>query len=34
VSIVAQIKESGDEAVSRWAVELDGVEPARAQPTE
>jgi histidinol dehydrogenase len=34
VSIVAQIKESGEEAVSRWAVELDGVEPARAQPTE
>jgi histidinol dehydrogenase len=33
-SIVAQIKESGEEAVSRWAVELDGVEPARAQPTE
>jgi histidinol dehydrogenase len=33
-TIVAQIKESGDEAVSRWAVELDGVEPARAQPTE
>jgi len=34
VSIVSQIKESGDEAVSRWAVELDGAEPARAQPTE
>ena len=34
MSIVSQIKESGDEAVSRWAVELDGVEPARAQPTE
>ncbi len=33
-SIVAQIKESGEEAVSRWAVELDGMEPARAQPTE
>ena len=33
-SIVEQIKESGDEAVSRWAVELDGAEPARAQPTE
>jgi histidinol dehydrogenase len=33
-TIVAQIKESGDEAVSRWAVELDGVEPTRAQPTE
>src|SRR5207248_7277674 len=34
LSIVSQIKESGEEAVSRWAVELDGVEPARAQPTE
>ena len=34
MSIVSQIKESGEEAVSRWAVELDGVEPARAQPTE
>jgi histidinol dehydrogenase len=34
VSIVAEIKESGDEAVRRWAVELDGVEPARARPTD
>jgi len=34
LTIVSQIKESGDEAVSRWAVELDGAEPARAQPTE
>ena len=34
MSIVSQIKESGEEAVSRWAVELDGVEPTRAQPTE
>ena len=33
-SIVSQIKESGDEAVTRWAVELDGVEPERAHPTE
>jgi len=33
-SIVAQIKESGAEAVWRWAAELDGSEPARAQPTE
>jgi histidinol dehydrogenase len=33
-SIVAQIKQSGEEAVWRWAAELDGVEPARAQPTE
>ena len=31
-SIVAQIKESGEEAVWRWAVDLDGVEPVRAQP--
>jgi histidinol dehydrogenase len=34
VSIVSQIKEEGQEAVSRWAVDLDGVEPVRAQPTE
>jgi histidinol dehydrogenase len=34
MSIVSQIKEEGQEAVSRWAVELDGVEPVRAQPTE
>jgi histidinol dehydrogenase len=33
-AIVAQIKESGEEAVWRWAEELDGVEPARAHPTE
>jgi histidinol dehydrogenase len=33
-SIVAQIKASGEEAVWRFAEELDGVEPARAQPTE
>jgi histidinol dehydrogenase len=33
-SIVAEIKEAGDAAVRRWAEELDGVEPARAQPTE
>jgi len=34
MSIVSQIKEEGLDAVSRWAVELDGVEPMRAQPTE
>jgi histidinol dehydrogenase len=34
VTIVSQIKEEGQEAVARWAVELDGVEPVRAQPTE
>jgi histidinol dehydrogenase len=33
-SIVSQIKASGEEAVWRWAEELDGVEPARAHPTE
>jgi histidinol dehydrogenase len=32
VSIVGEIKEEGFEAVKRWAVELDGVEPARAEP--
>jgi histidinol dehydrogenase len=32
VTIVADIKEQGLEAVRRWAVELDGVEPARAEP--
>ncbi|HWE81331.1 MAG TPA: histidinol dehydrogenase [Gaiellaceae bacterium] len=30
MSIVEEIKRDGDEAVRRWAVELDGVEPARA----
>ena len=33
-SIVSQIKESGDEAVTRWAVELDGIEPERAHRTK
>src|SRR5436190_1748484 len=33
-SIVAQIKESGEEAVWRWAEELDGVEPALAHLVE
>jgi histidinol dehydrogenase len=32
VSIVSEIKERGMEAVRSWAVELDGEEPARAQP--
>jgi histidinol dehydrogenase len=32
VTIVSEIKEEGYEAVRRWAVELDGVEPARAEP--
>src|SRR5262249_37939937 len=30
MSIVAEIKREGDAAVRRWAVELDGVEPAPA----
>jgi histidinol dehydrogenase len=30
--IVEEIKAEGDEAVRRWALELDGVEPARAEP--
>jgi histidinol dehydrogenase len=32
VSIVAEIKAEGDAAVRRWALELDGAEPARAVP--
>jgi histidinol dehydrogenase len=32
MTIVADIKASGDEAVRRWALDLDGVEPARAHP--
>jgi len=32
VSIVEEIKRDGDVAVRRWALELDGVEPARAVP--
>jgi histidinol dehydrogenase len=30
VSIVSEIKEGGDAAVRKWALELDGAEPARA----
>jgi histidinol dehydrogenase len=30
MSIVTEIKQEGEEAVRRWAVELDGVEPERA----
>jgi histidinol dehydrogenase len=30
MTIVAEIKAGGEEAVRRWALELDGVEPARA----
>jgi histidinol dehydrogenase len=32
VSIVAEIKERGLDAVREWAVRLDGAEPARARP--
>src|SRR4051794_5776868 len=32
MSIVEEIKREGDEAVRRWAVELDGAEPERAVP--
>jgi histidinol dehydrogenase len=32
MSIVAEIKTEGMQAVRRWALELDGVEPARAEP--
>ena len=32
VSIVEEIKREGDAAVRRWALELDGAEPARAVP--
>jgi histidinol dehydrogenase len=32
MTIVAEIKERGMEAVREWAVRLDGAEPARAQP--
>ena len=30
--IVADVRERGDEALSEWALRLDGVEPARAEP--
>ncbi len=32
MSIVSEIKERGFDAVREWALELDGVEPARAEP--
>jgi histidinol dehydrogenase len=31
-SIVSEVKEEGDDAVRRWSLELDGVEPAPAVP--
>ena len=30
--IVADVRERGDEALREWALELDGIEPARAEP--
>ena len=33
MTIVSEIKERGFEAVREWAVELDGAEPARAEPS-
>jgi histidinol dehydrogenase len=32
MTIVSEIRDGGLEAVRRWAVELDGAEPARAEP--
>jgi histidinol dehydrogenase len=32
VTIVSEIREEGLDAVRRWALELDGAEPARAEP--
>jgi histidinol dehydrogenase len=32
--IVADVRERGDEALTQWSVELDGIEPARAVPEE
>jgi histidinol dehydrogenase len=32
VTIVSEIKAEGDAAVRRWAIQLDGAEPARATP--
>jgi histidinol dehydrogenase len=34
VTIVGDVKERGLDAVREWALELDGVEPARAEPDE
>ena len=31
--IVADVRERGDAALREWSLELDGVEPARAEPT-
>ena len=32
IEIVADVRERGDEALREWALRLDGVEPARAEP--
>ena len=32
--IVADVRARGDEALREWSLRLDGVEPARAEPTE
>jgi histidinol dehydrogenase len=32
--IVADVRERGDEALTHWALELDGIEPARALPED
>jgi len=32
--IVADVRARGDEALAEWSLELDGVAPARAEPTE
>src|SRR5205823_4021103 len=34
VTVVSDVKERGLEAVREWALELDGAEPARAQPDD
>ena len=34
MTIVSEIREEGLEAVRRWALELDGAEPARAEPDD
>jgi histidinol dehydrogenase len=34
VTIVSEIRDEGLEAVRRWALELDGAEPARARPDD
>lgn len=31
-SIVADVRERGDSALTEWSLRLDGVEPARAVP--